>query len=97
MKRKSTTLTRAEARELRQRNQRMIREGGVPHARVVSDMLEDMDRELRQMVRAYRHPSARLKEILECAALAHREGLDVSEALSELLGKIAAGAHPRAA
>jgi len=49
-----------------------------------------MERELRQMVRSYRHPGARLNEILECMAIAHAEGIDVSDPCSELLGKIAA-------
>jgi hypothetical protein len=63
---------------------------------VVAEMRRDMDRELRAMVRSYRHPGAKLKNILECMAIAHAEGIDVSEPCGELLDKIAA-AHPRAA
>jgi hypothetical protein len=87
---KAFTVTRSEARELRRRAERVRRKGGIPHAQVVAELRTDMDRELRQMVRAYRHPGARLKEILECMAIAHGEGIDVSEPCAELLEKIAA-------
>jgi hypothetical protein len=56
-------------------------------------MHRDMDRELRAMVRAY---SRKFTEIMECMAIARAEGIDISEAWSSLLDKIAA-AHPRAA
>jgi hypothetical protein len=87
---KAFTVTRAEARELRRRAERIRRTGGVPHSEVVAELRVDMERELRQMVRSYRHPGARLNEILECMAIAHAEGIDVSDPCSELLGKIAA-------
>jgi hypothetical protein len=93
---KPFTITRAEARELRRRDERVQRTGGVPHAEVVAEMRRDMERELRAMVRAYKHPGRKLTEILECMAIAHAEGIDVSESCRDLLDKIAA-AHPRAA
>ena len=96
MKDKPFTITRAEALELRRRDERVSRTGGVPHAEVVAEMRRDMDRELRAMVRAYRHPSRKLTEIMECMAIARGEGIDISDAWSSLLDKIAA-AHPRAA
>jgi hypothetical protein len=49
-----------------------------------------MDRELRKMVRAYRHPGRNLPDILECMAIAHADGIDVSEVFRRLLDKIAA-------
>ena len=96
MTNKPFTLTRAEALELRRRSERVSRTGGVPHAEVVAEMHRDMDRELREMVRTYKHPGRNLTQILECMAVAHAEGVDVSEPCRELLDKIAA-AHPRAA
>jgi len=96
MSNKPFTVTRAEARELRRRSERVSRTGGIPHAEIVAEMRRDMDRELRAMVRAYRHPGRKLTEIMECMAIARAEGIDISEAWSSLLDKIAA-AHPRAA
>jgi hypothetical protein len=60
-------------------------------------MRDDMARELRSMIRSYKHPGPRLKEILECLAVAHAEGIDVSEPCGKLLDKIAAGKRSRAA
>jgi hypothetical protein len=93
---KPFTLTRAEALELRRRDERINRTGGIPHAEVVAQMRRDMDRELRAMVRAYRHPGRKLTEIMECMAIARGEGIDISEVWTSLLDKIAA-AHRRAA
>ena len=53
---KPFTLTREEALELRRRDERVSRTGGIPHAEVVAEMRRDMDRELRAMVKAYKHP-----------------------------------------
>jgi hypothetical protein len=96
MKGKPFTITRAEALELRRRDERVRRTGGIPHAEVVAEMRRDMDRELRAMVRAYKHPGRKRTEILECMAIAPEEGIDISDPFRELLDKIAA-AHPRAA
>jgi hypothetical protein len=93
---KPFTLTRAEALELRRRSEEVARTGGIPHAEVVAEMHRDMDRELRDMVKAYKHPGRELTEILECMAIAREEGIDISEPCAELLDKIAA-AQPRAA
>jgi hypothetical protein len=89
-------VTRSEARELRRRSERVRRTGGIPHAQVVAEMRRDMDRELRAMVRAYKHPGRKLTEILECMAIAREEGIDIADAWRELLDKIAA-ARARAA
>ena len=97
MRDKPFTVTRAEARDLRRRSERVRRTGGVPHAEVVAEMRRDMDRELRAMVRAYKHPGRKLTEILECMAIARGEGIDISEPWGELLDKIAARARVRAA
>jgi hypothetical protein len=94
---KPFTVTRAEARELKRRAQRVRRTGGVPHARIVAQMREDMGKELRAMVRAYKHPGPRLGELLERMAIARAEGIDVTDLCAKLLEKIAARARPRAA
>jgi hypothetical protein len=97
MSQKPFTVTRAEARELRRRSERVRRTGGIPHAEVVAELRRDMDRELRAMVRAYKHPGRKLTEILECMAIARGEGIDISEPWRELLDKIAVRARARAA
>ena len=79
-------LTQAEALDLRRRSDRVGRTGGIPHAEVVAEMRRDMDRELRAMVRAYKHPGRKLTEILECMAIARSEGIDV--ALASMRGPI---------
>jgi hypothetical protein len=94
---KPFTITRTEARELKRRDDRISRTGGVKHEQVVAEMRGDMARELRSMVRGYRHPSGNLQEVLECLAVAHAEGIDVSELCGKLLGKIAARKRARAA
>ena len=88
---------RREARELRRRSERIGRTGGVPHAQVVAEMRRDMDRDLRAMVRAYKHPGRKLTEILECMAIARGEGIDIAEPCRELLDKVAARTRARAA
>ena len=90
MSNKTFTLTRAEALELRRRSERVDRTGGIPHAVVVAEMRRDMDRELRAMVRAYKHPERTLTEIVKCMAIARVEGIDIADAGRELLDKIAA-------
>ena len=56
-------------------------------------MHERMTRDLRRMVKAYRHPSPEINDILELLALSRAEGLDVSRQLDELLAKIAVKAR----
>jgi hypothetical protein len=97
MSSKAFTVTPAQARELRRRAERVRRNGGIPQAQVVAQMREDMDSELRAMVRGYKHPGSRLREILECMAVARAHGVDVTESCAKLLDKIAAPARSRAA
>ena len=47
-----------------------------------------MSRDLRRMVKAYRHPGPEINEILELLALSRAEGLDVGGQVDELLTKI---------
>jgi hypothetical protein len=90
---RSFRVTRAQARELREIKDRTAHKGGTPHAEVVRRMHERMGRELRRMVKAYRHPAPEINEILELLALSRAEGLDVAAPLDELLAKIAVKAR----
>jgi hypothetical protein len=93
MSSKSFRVTRSQARELREIKVRTARRGGTPHEEVVRRMHERMSRDLRKMVRGYKHPSPGINDILELLALARAEGLDVSPEIEELLGRIAAKAR----
>jgi hypothetical protein len=86
-------VTRSQARELRQIKERTARQGGTSHDEVVRRMHERMRRDLRKAVRAYKHPSRGINDVLELLALSRAEGLDVSPEIEELLGKIAAKAR----
>ena len=87
------TVTRAQARELRAIKERTARSGGVPHSEVVRRMHERVSRDLRKMVRAYKHPGREINDILELLALSRAEGLNVEQPLDELLAKIAVKAR----
>jgi hypothetical protein len=69
--------------------ERTARQGGTPHDEVVRRMHERMSRDLRRMVRAYKHPAPEINDILELLALSRAEGLNVAAPLDELLAKIA--------
>ncbi|HVV50914.1 MAG TPA: hypothetical protein VHO06_14705 [Polyangia bacterium] len=53
----------------------MRRSGGVPDAVILQDMLEDMERDLRQMARDYDGSDARAKELLEALVIARESGV----------------------
>ena len=79
------TVTRAEARELKRRSERVRREGGIPHEVV----RPEMERELRSMVRAYDGTARKGHELLEALIIAEEEGVRaVSEIRHELGEKI---------
>ena len=82
-------VTRAQARELQTIIERTARPGGIPHREVVRRMHQRMTRDLRRMVKAYKHPAPEINDILELLALSRAEGLDVAAELDELLAKIA--------
>jgi hypothetical protein len=82
-------VTRAQARELREIKERTARHGGMPHDEVVRRMHERMTRDLRRLVKGYKHPSPEITDILELLALSRAEGLDVARAIDDLLAKIA--------
>lgn len=83
------TVTRAEARELKRRSERVRREGGIPHEVVRREWLAEMERELRSMVRAYDGTARKGRELLEALIIAEEEGVRaVSEIRHELGEKI---------
>jgi len=56
-------------------------------------MHDRMARDLRRLIKAYKHPAPEINEILELLALSRAEGLDVAAPLDELLAKIAVKAR----
>lgn len=73
----------------------MRAKGGVPHAEVERETREDMERDLRQMVRAYKGLPRQAKELLEALVIARDYGViacdEIERELAERLRK------PRAA
>lgn len=67
--------TPEEGRELSKRLAEMRAGGGVPHAAVHQEMLDDMETELRQMVRDYDGTAGQAKELLEALVLAREHGV----------------------
>ena len=69
--------------------------GGVPHAEVVRETREDLAKELRQMVRAYKGSPRQAKQLLEALVIARDYGVaacdEIERELAERLRK------PRAA
>ncbi len=83
------TVSRAEARELKRRSERVRREGGIPHEVVRREWLAEMERELRSMVRSYDGTARKGRELLEALIIAEEEGVRaVSEIRHELGEKI---------
>jgi hypothetical protein len=85
------TVTRPEARELKRRSEKLRRQGGgVPHAVVRRQWLEEMERELRTMVRAYDGSARKARALLEALLIAEEEGVAaVAEIRHQLAGKMA--------
>ena len=87
--------TAAEGRELSRRLAKTRETGGVPHAEVVRETRKHMEKDLRQMVRAYKGLPRQAKELLEALVIAREAGVaacdDIERVLAERLRK------PRAA
>ncbi len=85
------TVTRAEARELKRRSEKVRRQGGgTPHAVVRREWLEEMERDLRTMVRGYDGSARKARELLEALLIAEEEGVAaVAEIRHQLAGKVA--------
>lgn len=88
---KPFTVTRAEARELKRRADKMDRQGGVPFETVRKEWLEDMKVELQGMAKAYRRTGKGAKELLEALLIAEVEGApgvtEIRHALGETVRK----------
>lgn len=81
--------TREEGRELSRRLAEMRAKGGVPHAAVHQEMLDDMETELRRMVRDYDGSEGQAKELLEALVLARESGLKTCDEIEhELAGRL---------
>jgi hypothetical protein len=81
--------SRAMERELRRISERMDREGGIPHAVILQECLDDMARELKRMVAGYDGSPRKAKDLLEAFLIAEAEGVKgVAELRRSLAGKL---------
>jgi len=79
-------------RQLERISERMDREGGIPHAVIMQECLDDMARELKRMVAAYDGSARKAKELLEGFLIAEAEGVKgVAELRRSLAGKLSTG------
>ena len=74
MKPKSQYSSR-EGRQLSKRLNEVRAKGGVPHAAVRREMLEDMERDLRRMADDYDGSERRAKVLLEALVIARESGV----------------------
>ena len=79
--------TAEEGRELTKRLAEMRDKGGVPHAAVHQEMLDDMETELRQMVREYDGHEGQAKELLEALVIARANGVKACDELEHELAR----------
>ncbi len=75
MKSPKSPYTAEHGRELARRLEQMRSAGGVSQDGVVQQMVEDMERDLRQLVREYDGSEARAKELLEALVIARENGV----------------------
>jgi len=78
MSNKPATVSRALARELKRIDEKMSREGGIPHEVVRQEWLADMATELRKMVDAFERTGRGAKDLLEALVIAETEGVDAA-------------------
>ena len=69
------TVTRAEARELKKRDEKAKRHGAVPQAVAHQRWLAELERELRALVRAYDGAARGAKKLLEALLVVEEEGV----------------------
>ena len=81
------TVTRAEARELKRRDEKMDRDGGIPHDVVRARWLKAMALELRQMAKAYERTRRGAKALLEALVIAEVEGASGVSEIRRALGR----------
>lgn len=77
--------TPEEGRELSKRLEQMRSTGGVAHAAVHQEMLDDMERDLRQMVRDYDGTDSRGRELLEALVIARESGVQACDEIEHEL------------
>ena len=79
-------------RELERISERMDREGGIPHAVIVQECLDEMARELKRMVAAYDGSPRKAKELLEALLISEADGVKgVAELRRALAVKLGTG------
>ena len=79
--------TPEEGRELSKRLAEMRSGGGVPHAVVQREMLDDMERDLRQMVSNYDGSNGQAKELLEALVIARENGVKACDEIEHELAQ----------
>ena len=77
--------TPEEGRELTKRLAEMRATGGVPHAVVHQEMLDDMETELRQMARDYDGTDGQAKKLLEALVIARENGVKACDEIEHEL------------
>jgi hypothetical protein len=78
MSRKPFTVTQSEARELKRIDEKMSRDGGIPHATVRKEWLAEMAVELRRLAKTFERTGRGAKDLLEALVVAETEGVDAS-------------------
>jgi hypothetical protein len=82
------TVSRAEARELKRRSEKMRREGGGISDDVVHrEWLAEMERDLRALARSYDGSARRGRELLEALLVAEAEGVSGVDEIRRDLGE----------
>jgi hypothetical protein len=76
--------TPEEGRELGRRLAQTRGNGGTPHSVVRRQVLGDLDRELRRLVRGYAGQARQAREILEGLVIAREAGLELGEIEQQL-------------
>jgi hypothetical protein len=83
--------TAAQGRELTRRLAKVRETGGIPHAEVERETREDMEKDLRQVVRAYKGSPRQAKQLLEALVIARDYGVtacdEIERELAERLRK----------
>jgi hypothetical protein len=65
----------------------MRTKGGIPHAEVERETREDMERDLRQMVRDYRGSPRQAKQLLEALVIAREYGVRACDEIERELAE----------
>ena len=82
-----TRLSKGEVRELVRRHERTRLFGGASLEDIRGDLLKNMVKELRQMVRSYSGRPRETRELLRCLVIAETEGVTADQ-LADVLGAL---------